>query len=212
MSLNIKSPGTVMGPDDVERVDDGQGASVGVEHVEADRKSIPNLGKSGGPMGRKLLMMGSVAVVLGLGFGAYEMRHILGGNTGPVVDGKSITPVNRDKRLGLNGTGADAGTGSLGELPAVGAVNGARAAVEPVIEAIAVTSVEAAVIRRAHHVRFTSDGGFPALQTRSLASIDAAGLNSFSNARLLVFAALADGCGVALHGCRCSLRKANGGS
>jgi len=99
----------------------------------------------------------------------------------------------------------------------VGAVDGTGAAVEAVVEPGAIAAGEAAVVCGAHHVCLAADGGFTALQTCALTSVEAAGLNPFSDALLLGFAALADGCGVALQGGsnglgRASLGKANGGS
>lgn len=97
----------------------------------------------------------------------------------------------------------------------VGAIDCARSAVEAMVETGAVTAVEAAVIGGAHPVRLAADGSFAALELDCLAGVDAACLDAVANALLLVVAALADGCGVALRQSRRgrgrgSLSKANG--
>jgi hypothetical protein len=98
----------------------------------------------------------------------------------------------------------------------LGAVDGARGAVEAVVEPHAVKVSEMAISGGAHVSFLAADGGFAAFQASRLARIEAAGANSLSDALLLMFAALVDGGGMALHrgGCgaaRGRLSKANGG-
>ena len=85
-----------------------------------------------------------------------------------------------------------------------GAIDGARTAMQAVVEPHAVCG--------AHAVFLAADGGFTTLKACALTGVEAAGADAFTDALLLVFTALVDGCGVALHGSRCrrGLRKANG--
>ena len=92
------------------------------------------------------------------------------------------------------------------------AVDGARGAVEATIERDAVGAGEAAVMGGAHVSFVAADGGFAALQAVGLARVEAAGADALRDALLLVFAALVDGGGMALHRRRCGLGKANGGT
>jgi hypothetical protein len=65
----------------------------------------------------------------------------------------------------------------------------------------------------AAHVAFlTADGDFAAFQADCLARVETAGSDALRNPLLLVFAALVDGGGMAMHGNGCGLGKANGGS
>jgi hypothetical protein len=77
------------------------------------------------------------------------------------------------------------------------------------VEPDAVIVVQAPAIGGAHMAFLAADGDFAALQPVGLAGVELAGANTLANALLLVFAALVDGCGVALHGRGCGLGKAN---
>ena len=94
----------------------------------------------------------------------------------------------------------------------LGAVDGARSAVEAMIERDAVGAVQVAAIGSAHVSFLAPDGGFAAFEPASLARIEPAGSNALGDALLLVFASLVDGGDVALHRRWCGLGKANGGT
>jgi hypothetical protein len=108
--------------------------------------------------------------------------------------------------------------GSQIELPnyaaMFGAVDSARGAVEAMVEPDAIGACKVSAVAGAHVALLTADGGFTALQARTLAGIEPAAADALPNALLLVFPSLVDGGGVALHGSsRCSrwgLCKANG--
>src|ERR1035438_2173352 len=96
------------------------------------------------------------------------------------------------------------------------AIDGARGAVEAMVEADTVTAGEATAIGGAHVALLTADGGFAALEAAGLACVEAATAAAPCDALLLELAALVDGGGVAL--CRglsfnrSSLAEADGGS
>jgi hypothetical protein len=96
------------------------------------------------------------------------------------------------------------------------AVDSSRGAVEATVEPHAVKVVKPAVAWSAHVTRLAADGGFTAFEAAWLARIQAAGSYPLRNALLLMFAALVDGCVMAMHWSRCGpdggrLGKANGG-
>jgi hypothetical protein len=95
-----------------------------------------------------------------------------------------------------------------------GAIDGARGAVEAVIETNAIDVIEAPMAGSPHVPLLAANRGFAAFQAGALAGIEPAALDALPDALQLECASLVDGSGVALHGrrCGCYLRKANGGS
>jgi len=100
-------------------------------------------------------------------------------------------------------------------LPAMfGAIDCARSPVEAVIEPGAICMCEAAMACRAHESFLVPDGGFAAFKVSRLARVEASTVDALRDALLLVFAALVDRGGMALHRsrsrCGRCLSKANG--
>jgi hypothetical protein len=97
-----------------------------------------------------------------------------------------------------------------------GAVNGARSAIEATVEPDAVRAGQVATVSGTHVALLPANGGFTAFQPDGLACVKPAGADALSDAALLMYAALVDGGGMAMHGGwrglgNAGLCKANGG-
>jgi hypothetical protein len=96
----------------------------------------------------------------------------------------------------------------------LGTIDRARTPVEAMIEPDAISAVESAMARNAHHPFLTPNCSLAAFQASALACIEASTLDALRDALLLVFTSLVNGDGMALRwsSCRCGrcLSKADG--